>query len=96
MPGPATDNMVWRELVIAGGDLIEPKTARREKIFSLNPTANRVPRGKEVLMSAINQYLHHQADLIPNGVRTGALVVAAGISTGSVVYLLSILVGSWG
>lgn len=47
-------------------------------------------------MSAINQYLHHQADLIPNGVRTGALVVAAGISTGSVVYLLSILVGSWG
>ncbi len=46
-------------------------------------------------MSAINEYFHHQADLIPSGVRAGAVVVAAGIATGSVVYFLSILVGTW-
>lgn len=31
MPGPATSNMVWRELVIAGGDLIGAITARSPK-----------------------------------------------------------------
>ncbi len=46
-------------------------------------------------MSTINEYLHHQVDLIPSGVRAGAAVVAAGIATGSVVYFLSILVGAW-
>ncbi len=46
-------------------------------------------------MSTINEHFHHQADLIPSGVRTGAAVVAAGIATGSVVYFLSILVGTW-
>jgi len=47
-------------------------------------------------MSTINEYLHNQADLIPGVVRTGASVVAAGIATGSLVYFLSILVGTWG
>ncbi|MBT4949422.1 MAG: hypothetical protein WBH19_08940 [Candidatus Nanopelagicales bacterium] len=46
-------------------------------------------------MSTINEYLHHQVDLISNGVRTGTAVVAAGVATGTVVYFLSILVGSW-
>jgi hypothetical protein len=46
-------------------------------------------------MSTINEYLHHQVDLIPNGVRAGTAVVAAGVATGTVVYFLSILVGSW-
>ena len=32
-------------------------------------------------MSTINEYLHHQVDLIPNGVRTGTAVVAAGVAT---------------
>jgi hypothetical protein len=67
-----------------------------QKKSGLNPTANRVPRGKEVVMSTINEYLHNQADLIPSGVRTGAAIVAAGIATGSLVYFLSLLVGSWG
>ena len=66
----------------------------RKKISS-NPTANRVPRGKEAAMSTINQYLHHQAELIPSGIRTGAAVSGAGIATGTVVYFLSLLVGSW-
>ena len=66
------------------------------KKFGLNPTANRVPRGKEVVMSTINEYLHNQADLIPSGLRTGATIAAAGIATGSLVFCLSILVGSWG
>jgi len=61
----------------------------------LNPTANRVPRGKEAAMSTINEYIHNQADLIPSGVRTGVAIAAAGIATGSLVYFLSILVGSW-
>jgi len=47
-------------------------------------------------MSTINEYLHNQADLIPSGVRTGAAIAAAGVATGSLVYFLSILVGSWG
>ena len=80
--------------MIAGGDLIEPSASLQKK--AMNPTANRVPRGKEREMSTINEYLHNQADLIPSGVRTGASVVAAGIATGSLVYLLSILVGTWG
>ena len=46
-------------------------------------------------MSTINQYLHHQADLIHGGVRTGTSIVAAGVATGTVVYFLAILVGSW-
>ena len=37
-------------------------------------------------MSTINEYLHHQVDLISNGVRTGTAVVAAGVATGTVVY----------
>jgi hypothetical protein len=80
--------------VIAGGDLIDQAEHFRKK--GMNPTANRVPRGKEAVMSTINEYLHNQADLIPSGVRTGAAIVAAGIATGSLVYFLSILVGSWG
>ncbi len=83
-------------MAIAGGDLIEPiKALQLIERTSLNPTANRVPRGKEAVMSTINEYFHHQADLIPSGVRAGAAVVAAGIATGSVVYFLSILVGTW-
>ena len=70
-------------------------TAQITHTTSANPTANRVPRGKEVKMSTINEYLHHQVDLISNGVRTGTAVVAAGVATGTVVYFLSILVGSW-
>lgn len=81
--------------MIAGGDLIEPNETLQKKEMSLNPTANRVLRGKEEVMSTINEYLHHRADLIPSGVRTGSAVVASGIATGSLVYFLSILVGSW-
>ena len=79
--------------MIAGGGLIDQAQHFKK---GLNPTANRVPRGKEEVMSTINEYLHNQAGLIPSGVRTGAAVVAAGIATGSLVYFLSILVGSWG
>ncbi len=81
--------------MIAGGDLIEPNATLQKKEMSLNPTANRVLRGKEEVMSTINEYLHHRADLIPSGVRTGSAVVASGIAAGSLVYFLSILVGSW-
>jgi hypothetical protein len=93
MSGPATANMALARVGEAGGDLIDQ--AEHFGKTGKNPTANRVPRGKEVGMSTINEYLHSQADLIPSGVRTGAVIVAAGIATGSLVYFLSILVGSW-
>jgi hypothetical protein len=60
-----------------------------------NPTANRVPRGKVTTMTTINQFLLHRSATIPQGLRTGAAVVAAGVSTGVSIYLLSLLVGSW-
>jgi hypothetical protein len=60
-----------------------------------NPTANRVPRGKDIKMTTINQFLHHRSVMLPQGLRTAAAVLAAGVSTGVSVYFLSLLVGNW-
>ncbi|MCF8529983.1 MAG: hypothetical protein K9G05_00100 [Candidatus Nanopelagicales bacterium] len=46
-------------------------------------------------MTTLNQFLQLRRWNVSAGVRTGTAVVAAGISTGVSVYLLSLLVGSW-
>lgn len=83
-------------LAEAGGDLIEKESSFTESTqTNSNPTANRVPRGKEKLMTTINEYLQHRTWHIASGLRTGVAVVAAGVSTGASFYLLTLLVGSW-
>ena len=56
-----------------------------------DPTANRVHHeGQE--MSTITEFAHHP---MVRSIRTGAVVLAAGVMTGSVLYGLSIVVSTW-
>jgi hypothetical protein len=43
-------------------------------------------------MSTITEFAHHP---MVRSIRTGAVVVAAGVMTGSVLYGLSIVVSTW-
>jgi hypothetical protein len=74
----------------AGGDLTELMTPTRKE-----PDRESCSTRERNHMTTINQYLLHRSAAIPQGLRTGAAVVAAGVSTGVSIYLLAALVGSW-
>lgn len=99
---PTARELVALELAQAGGDLAQTQqtvvTVHRQKDseYSFEPDRESCStRERHIKMSAINELLHDRAVSIPETIRTGIAIVAAGIATGAVLYVVSLIVASW-